>query len=160
MGRFEDVDNDVIDLLHEIIQEYFPEFRNLKIKGLFDLKKRTNGGKIVLARIQKTNDLLRHLTIEESRSDEGYDVILYIDRKCWENVGREDKVRILRHEIRHLAFNEKGEVVVIPHDIEDFVEEVQLNQNDMRWRDRVATITSDIYEQERELTENTRQRRR
>ena len=163
MGRFEDVDESVMELLHEVMQEFFPEFRNVRVKGLFDMKKRMSGGKVVLGRIQKCNDLLRHLTAEEARTEEGYDVLLYLDSKCWISIGREDRVRILRHELRHLDHNDKGDLVVVPHDIEDFVEEVQLNQDDVAWRRRVATLTADIYEQEKDAlasaAEGTRQRR-
>lgn len=158
-SRFEDVDEDVLDLMHEVMAEYFPEFRNVRIKCLFDIKKRMSGGKVVMGRIQKTNDLLRHLTTAESRSDDGFDAILYIDRRMWENIGRADRIRVIRHELRHLDLNEEGKLSILPHDIEDFVTEVSLNTDDMRWRERVATLTRDIYEQEKEQAENTRQRR-
>ncbi len=159
MGRFEDVTEDVGELLHDVMQEYFPEFRNVRIKGLFDMKKRMSGGKIVLARIQKTNDLLRHLTVEESRSDDGYDVILYIDGKCWENIDREDRVRILRHELQHIELKETGTISIRDHEITDFYEEIERNVDDPRWRERVSTLTMDIYDQEADQTENARQRR-
>jgi len=160
MGRFEDGDEDMVDLLREVTAEYFPEFRNVRVKCLFDMKKRMSGGKVVLGRIQKCNDLLKHLTAEEAQTEEGFDCILYVDNKAWTNIGREDRIRILRHELRHLDFNAKGDLVVVPHDLEDFVEEVALNQDDVAWSRRVATLTSDIYEQEKEQAEGRTTQRR
>jgi hypothetical protein len=39
---------------------------------------------------------------------------------------------------------------LIDHSITDFYEEVDLNKDDPRWRERIATITADIYEQRKE----------
>ena len=160
MGRFEDVDSGVMDLLHETMQEFFPELRNVRIKCLYDTKKRMAGGKIVLGRIQKTNDLLRHLTVEESRSDDGYDCIMYLDRLAWTSIGRPDRVRLMRHELRHIDLSETGSIKIIDHTITDFYEEVSLNEDDPRWRERVATLTADIYEQEKEQAEESPRRPR
>jgi len=153
MGRFEDCDEDMVDLLREVTAEYFPEFRNVRVKCLFDMKKRMSGGKVVLGRIQKANDLIRHLTAEEARVEDGFDALLYVDHKAWTNIGHEDRIRILRHELRHLDFNTKGDLVVVPHSISDFYEEIALNVDDARWAERVATLTTDIYDQEKEQAE-------
>lgn len=158
--RFEDVDEGVLELLHEVIQEFFPELRNVRFKCLFDLKKRTSGGKLVLASIKKTNDLLRHLTAEEARVEEGFDFIVSIDQHAWENIGREDRIRILRHELQHVELGEEGDVGLKSHDFEDFAEEVARNTDDPGWRRRVATLTEDIYAQEKEMAEAAKKRRR
>jgi hypothetical protein len=39
---------------------------------------------------------------------------------------------------------------LVDHSILDFYEEVEMNQSDPRWRERVAILTEDIYEQEKE----------
>ena len=51
--------------------------------------------------MQKTNDLLRHLTIEDSNDESGYDYIMYLDKAVFENVEDADKVRLIRHELQH-----------------------------------------------------------
>ena len=84
--RYDEVNEHVLDLLKEVRSQDFPELKNAKIKVLFDLKKRKSGGLIVLARIIKTNDLMRHLTRQKADVTEGYDYIITIDKKCWDNI--------------------------------------------------------------------------
>lgn len=151
--RFEDCDGNVADLAREIIAEYMPELRNVPIKYVYDLKKRLSGGKVVLGRCQKTNDLLRHLTIEESGEDEGYAYIIYLDKCAWENIEKADKIRLLRHELRHIEVDpdsERHPYKLIDHDVTDFAEEIALNTDDTRWAERVVDLAEQIYEQRRD----------
>lgn len=151
--RYEDVTDDVMDMLKEIRNSYFPELKNAKIKMLFDLKKRRSGGMIVLARIVKTNDLLRHLTMDQMEAVEGYDYIITLDKLCWRSIADEDRERILRHELRHTYFDIDAENTpyrLQNHTIADFYEEVENNKADPRWRDRIARLVADIYEQQKE----------
>jgi len=147
--RFEDVTQNENDLLREIRAEFFPELRNAKFLLLFDLKKRQTDGKIVLGRIQKSNDLVRHLT-ENEEIEDGIDYIITLDKVAFQSIQDVDKKRILRHEIRHAFFDaesEKNPYKILPHDLEDFYAEVELNKDDVNWRQRVADLTSAIYEQ-------------
>jgi len=151
--RYDEVNDHVLTLLKEVRSQDFPELVNAKIKVLFDLKKRKSGGMVVLARIIKTNDLMRHLTKDGVDIVEGYDYIITLDRKCWDNITDLDRVKILRHELRHTFFDIESDdnpYKLLNHSISDFYEEVDLNKNDPRWRERVATLTEDIYEQEKE----------
>ena len=151
--RYVEVTDDAFRLLDEVQTKYFPELRNAKIIMLFDLKKRTSGGRVVLGRIMKTNDLLRHLTKNEAEAVEGYDYIVALDKQGWDAIGTEDKIRILRHELRHTYYDiesDNSPYKLVDHSITDFYEEVDLNKDDPRWRERVATVVSDIYEQEKE----------
>lgn len=160
--RYEEVTPLVIDMLREVKTRDFPELKNAKIKVLFDLKKRKSGGRIVLGRIMKTNDLIRHLTKDDVEIVEGYDYIITLDKKCWDNIPDEDRVRIIRHELRHTYFDieaEKDPYKLVTHSISDFYEEVELNQKDPRWRERVGTITEDIYEQEKEAKDEKKRKK-
>ncbi len=151
--RYEEVTEDVNKLLKEVESKYFPELRNAKVITLFDLKKRMSGGHLVLGRIMRTNDLLRHLTKNEAIAVEGYDYIVTLDKQGWNAIGNDDRIRLLRHELRHTYFDidsESNPYKLIDHSISDFYEEVELNKDDPRWRERVATVVSDIYEQEKE----------
>jgi hypothetical protein len=151
--RFEDVSDRVLEMLKEVRVRHFPELKNAKIKVLFDLKKRKSGGRIVLGRIMKTNDLIRHLTKNEVEVMEGYDYIITLDKTCWDHIPDEDRTRILRHELRHTCFDIEAEndpYKLLSHSVSDFYEEVEINQNDPRWRERVGTLTEDIYDQEKE----------
>lgn len=151
--RYEDVTDDVMDMLKEIRASYFPELRNAKIKVLFDLKKRQSGGMLVLGRIMKTNDLLRHLTVDQMEAVEGYDYIIALDKLCWQSITDEDRARIIRHELRHTYFDidaDNSPYKLQNHTIADFYEEVENNKADPRWRDRVGRLVADIYEQQKE----------
>ena len=154
MIRFEDISNEVINLANNIQEELFPELINVKIKYLFDLKKRTSGGKIPLGRCQKTDELVKYFSVEEARDADGYQYIITLDKIAWDSIEEKDKIKLLRHELRHVLVFEKEEKTVYkiyPHNIEDFVEEIELNQDDPRWSLRIATLIADIYEQREEM---------
>lgn len=150
--RFEDASQDCVDLVKEVQAEYFPELRNVKMKVLFDLKKRMSNGKVVLGRCARSNDLVKHLTAEEANDEEGIPYIIYLDKVVFDNTERTDRVRLIRHELRHILIDldAKNPYKIAPHDIEDFAEEVTLNQDDVRWASRVADLADAIYEQMRD----------
>jgi len=152
--RYEDVDSSVVKVLDEVRSTWFKELSQAKIKCVFDLKERKSKGRVVLASIRKTNDLLRHLTAEEAKDEFGYDYIISIDKVVWEAIGPEDRVRLLRHEGRHAFYVEdedaKDPYKIVDHNIQDFIEEVKLNQDDPGWAMRVATLAEDIYAQRKE----------
>ena len=150
--RYEDVTDTVMEMFRRVKSQYFPELKNAKIKVLFDLKKRKSGGQVVIGRIVKANDLIRHLT-KNGNAEEGYDFIITLDKKCWDHITDEDRVKILRHEMRHTSYDLESEdnpYKLVDHSILDFYEEMEMNQSDPRWRERVAILTEDIYEQEKE----------
>jgi hypothetical protein len=150
--RYEDVTDTVMEMFRRVKSQYFPELKNAKIKVLFDLKKRKSGGQVVIGRIVKANDLIRHLT-KNGNAEEGYDFIITLDKKCWDHITDEDRMKILRHEMRHTSYDLESEdnpYKLVDHSILDFYEEVEMNQGDPRWRERVAILTEDIYEQEKE----------
>ena len=131
--RYEEVTEEATRLLDEVETKYFPELRNAKIIMLFDLKKRSSGGRVVLGRIMRTNDLLRHLTKDEAEAIEGYDYIITLDKQAWDAIQREDRIRLLRHELRHAYFDIESEANpyrLIDHSITDFYEEVELNKDE------------------------------
>lgn len=144
--RFQDATSDVVQLVQIVVAEHFNDLINIKIKVLFDLKKRKSGDKYVLARIQKSNDLLRLLTIDENGADEGADYFLFLDLMVFGQVNEDDRKRIIRHELRHCFVDaESGECKILPHEIEDFYAEVELNQDDLRWRERVGECAKVWY---------------
>jgi hypothetical protein len=160
--RYEEVNEEVMSVLKEVKSEYFPELKNAKIKVLFDIKKRKAGGTVILARIMKTNDLLRHLTIDEADAMEGFDYIITLDKTCWDSIIRDDKIRIVRHELRHACFDIESEdnpYKLQDHSISDFYEEVEYNKDDPRWRERLATVVEDIYEQKKEARQDSKKKK-
>jgi hypothetical protein len=136
-------------MIRAVRAEHFPELRNAEILVLFDKKKRMSGGALVLGRIQKTNDLIKKLSDEVV--DEGYDYIMYLDKKMWESSADMDRERVIRHEFRHcfVDLDARGTPYkLIGHTIEDFYEEVELNDDDQRWRLRLGEVTYAAYDME------------
>ena len=157
MNRYEEVTSDVSNILSKIQAVHFPELKNAKIKALFDIKKRLSKRAVILACIVKPNDLIRHFSkIELNAGYDGYDYIIILDKVCWDAISDTDKERIIRHELRHTFFDIESEgnsYQLIDHDVTDFYSEMELNNDDPRWRQRLATLTNDIYEQAKEAAQ-------
>lgn len=153
MIRYEDVVSEVTDLAREVIAEYFPELRNVKIKYLFDLKKRMSGGQVTHARCQRSSDLIRYFTIDEAEDEEGYVYIIYVDKLVWNNIERADRVRLLRHEMRHIWVDPdaKNPYKLCDHDVSDFYDEIELNKDEPRWAERLSSLAVDLYDQQAEM---------
>ena len=151
--RYEEVTSVEENVLREVKVEYFPELSGAKIKLLFDTKKKTTGGKLVFARIQKPNELTRFFTTNETDDDEGYDYIIFLDKMLWDNIEDSDKKRLLRHEMRHtlVDLDSNNPWKLQGHTVEDFYEEIALNVDDPRWSERLGYLLTDLYEEEKEL---------
>lgn len=147
--RFEDADHQTVDFVNQVINDDFINLAGAKIKVLFDQKKRTSGGKYVLGRMQKANDLIRTLTREDG-VEEGYDYILYLDMAVWESIDDTDKKRLIRHELCHcdVDFDRSTPYGLKDHEINDFYSEIEYNRDDPRWGERLSTIAESIYDDE------------
>jgi len=117
---------------------------------MFDTKKRVNKGKLCLASVEIANDKVKYFTKHEVEVG-GYDYILIVDKKAWELANEKDKIRLISHELRHVFIDENDKHKILPHDIEDFVIEVKLNEDDPDWGTKLCTLVTDIYDQEKEL---------
>jgi len=151
--RYEEVTDEEIALTEELRKKYFEDTKQAKVKLLFDTQKRSSKGKLTLGRCKRADDLLRHLTQDEAESIRGYDFIISLDKKCWTEVASdEDKVRILRHELRHVEFDptNKDLFVLRPHDIEDFAVEISLNMAAVKWAEDLVNKTVALYDAEKE----------
>lgn len=116
-----------------------------------------------MSNIMKPNELLRHFTKTEASSEDGYDYIIIVDKKGWDVLSEEDRVRLLRHELRHTFYDidaEDNPYRLIDHSVSDFYEEIELNKEDPKWRQRVTTLIGDIYEQEKEEAKEKRSKGR
>ena len=142
MNRFEDVTQDEYLILNEIRARHFSELAGAEIKIVFDTKKRKSGGKIVLARIKKPSEVEKFLCTDP------VDYIIFLDQNAWALADSEDRVRLIRHELRHtlVDFDSDNPYKLRDHSITDFYSEVKLNEDDPRWAERVGVATLAIYE--------------
>jgi hypothetical protein len=153
MGRFVDADEDVTNVVSAVREQYFPELASAEIKVIMDQKKRMSGGKIVLGRMKKTNELERHLSANETGTQEGYDYIMYLDELTWNLSDPDQRKKLVRHELRHCEVDNESNTTpykVKGHDIEDFEDEIRLNADDPGWANRLGELVKLEYEAEAE----------
>lgn len=147
MTQFEQAPPQVMDLVAEVKKE-FQDLANANILILMDAKKHTYRGAITLARITKTNELMRCLTRCAAMPD-GYDLIMYLDKAIWAKLDRKDRVRIVRHELRHVLVEDDslGDAVyrLEPHDIEAFIPEFDEDPDHIGWLRRMARVAAQTH---------------
>ena len=144
-NRYEDITDNVIGVFVKTVEDWFPEVGNLKIKLMFDLKKKIVKGKFTLAYIELVNEKLRFLTSSKLVED-GFDYLLVLNKVVWEIADETDKTRIMRHELRHIFEDESDKLTLLPHDISDFSEEIALNSDDPNWGVSLTSAALDKYE--------------
>jgi hypothetical protein len=156
-SRFESASKEAVDLMEQVRGQWFPDLKDARIRVLFDTKKRTKGPMIVLGRMMKANDLIRRLT--EQFAPGGVDYVLFLDKVAFIHMDHDDRIRLIRHELRHCKYNPFANNVwqLIPHDIEDFQVEIAMNKSAAGWATRIAKITADIYEQMKDNKTNKTQ---
>jgi len=150
MHRYIEVDEYLTEVFLNVLEKVFPRYQTLKFKLIFDLKKRISQGKLTLASIELASPKIKFFS-KDNIATEGYDYIIIIDKKAWEFSSEFNKLRILRHELRHVFIDEKGTPKLIGHEIEDFYSEIELNKDDPEWRRIVTTLIIDAYKQERDM---------
>ena len=156
MIRFTDVDDSVVEVFLSILEERYPSLSQLKIKLIFDTKRRVKDGEIVLASAELASEKIKFFS-KDDVAIEGYDVVIIFDQKAWELSNAADRKRIMSHELRHVFIDEQDKVKLMPHDISDFRMEQKLNVDDPDWKFKLATLVNDIYEQEKEMTKQSKQ---
>ena len=141
MGRFYDANDSIVTMMNEIIYERFSNLRPAVIKVVMDSKPKVDKltEKVTFAYIKSANEVERFLT-KSGQDIEGVDYILFINDLVWELADDKNKKRIISHELRHTFLDEKGNYRLVRHDIEDFYEEVKLNEDDPMWGQALATI--------------------
>lgn len=148
MHRYEDCDEKLVEVFLNVVEEHFPQVQFLNFKLIYDLKQRVSKGRLVLASIETASPKIKYLSADKIAID-GYDLLLIVDMKAWEVASADQRVRLIRHELRHVQIDEKGGVKLVGHEIEDFHIEVKLNADSPEWRMQLATLTHDMYEQEK-----------
>lgn len=146
MSRYVETPKNVEELVEEVRSEYFPNLEGCIIKILMDTKKRTSEGNITVASVKKANNIERFLTADEMANG-GVDIIMIIDSNIFYNLDRDDQLRIVRHELRHIFYDNEAEqpYKIIGHDVNDFKIEIKLNQDDPDWDERVSAISQSVY---------------
>lgn len=156
MGRYYEADDDAKNLMENLLEERFPEFRHANIKVIMDSKLQIDklNNKVKFGYIKSTNDVEKYLTSDYSVRSYGYDYFIFLNELSWELASAENKKRIVSHELRHMAFDNQGNYKVRKHEIEDFYDEIELNTDDPRWGADLASLVLIKYEQMKEEAKN------
>jgi len=152
MSRFTDVDPDTQKTINEIINKDFSHLAQAKIKMIFDQKKRKTGGRYQLGKMQKSNDLIRHLTSREALDPEGFDYLLFIDENVFEVLDQMDKVRLVRHLLQYadIDFEAEKPYKIRKEEVITWYDELEYNKDDPKWFERLEVIAESIYNQDNE----------
>lgn len=156
MARFIDINESVVETFIDVMESRFPNLAQLKIKLIFDTKRRVKQGEIVLASTEIASEKIKFFS-KDNLAVEGYDIVIIFDMKAWELSPESNRKRIMSHELRHVFLDEKGKVKLMPHDISDFRAEQKLNEDDPDWAFTLSILVNDIYEQEKEMAKQSKQ---
>jgi hypothetical protein len=154
MTRYLADDGSIREIFGKVINQYFGYIGNASVKLFFDTKKKVSKGRLVFGTCKLARDMERFLTQEEV--EYGYDYFIIVDKKFWSLADEDDKIRLIRHECRHMTTNDHGDYILLPHDIEDFAAEIELNVDKPTWAIRMGAIVEAAYEQEKEASKQPR----
>jgi len=146
--RYEPVPENTVNLCEYIRVENFPVLDGARVMYIFDNKKKTSGGRIVVARIKKMNDEMKFLAMNDMGMT--FDYCMFIDKNVWGELDKEDRKRIAFHEFCHCDVNmeKKNPYGIRDHEIQGFYDEHDFNSDDLRWNERVAVIAESVYDEE------------
>lgn len=144
--RYEPVPENTIELCENVRLKNFINLDGARIMYIFDNKKKVSGGRIVIARIKKMNDEMKFFTMSDSGLT--YDYCMFIDKSIWSELDKRDRQRIAFHEFCHCEVNmdKKNPYGIRDHEIQGFYDELDYNEDDSRWSERLGIISDSIYD--------------
>ena len=154
MSRYEPVPEQVNSLVEDVKSKEFPHLDGSMIMTIFDNKKKSVGGRIVIARIKKMNDELKFFAMNDMGLT--YDYAIFIDRMVWDALDERDKERIIFHELCHcdVDFDKSSVYNVRDHEIQGFYDEADYNADDARWSERISVVAQSVHDPEAEVPES------
>lgn len=149
-NRYRPADKKAYRYVKQLIDKHFTEETKKAIfLILLDSKKVTKDGRPVLARIKKANEEIRTLTADEN-NPEGVDYIIYVDECLYSNTVAKDLRRVFFHELNHIEINEEKEerrkrFSTKGHEFEGFYRELDYNEDDLEWSQRLINELMSIH---------------
>lgn len=146
MNRFEEAETAIVDKVQYIIRNKFPELNGTVIEVVMDTKKRKSGGLHVLVKLDKPNEMMRHISADNINT-EGIDYILTIDKTVYTEMSDADRDRVIAHGLYYADCDFEKD---IPYSlrkptVQTFYEEIQENRDDTRWAERLDLMAESIY---------------
>ena len=147
--RYEEADESLVSIFSKVLEERFAQYSYLNFKLVYDLKKRTRNSNLIMVSIELASPKIKFLT-QDKKVEEGYDYILFMDKRAWELASTKDRERLISHELRHVFIDELGRPKIVGHELEDFYAEIELNRDNPEWGRKLAVLVMDVYDQEAE----------
>jgi len=147
--RFEDVGNDVYQMMDDVITNEHRHLTEAAICIMFDNKKRKSGGRYVLGRIKSTSEELKAFAVNDA--GQSYDYVMFLDKEVWLRLDEEDQKRLIYHELCHCLVDPESntnQYKIQPHEIETFYSEIDRNANDPRWSERIGLVAQHVHDPE------------
>jgi hypothetical protein len=146
--RYEPVPENTVELCEGVRLKHFINLDGARIMYIFDNKKKSSGGRIVVARIKKMNDEMKYLAMANNGMT--YDYCMFIDKQVWEELDQDDRRRVAFHEFCHcdVDMEKKNPYGIKDHEIQGFYDEQDFNSDDPRWGERVSIIAESIYDKD------------
>jgi hypothetical protein len=138
-------DSSVYQEYLSLIERVFPELSAYSFGLLFRSKVKKSRGNVILAEICSPNKLMSYYA--KNKDGNPYDFIMIVDEMVWACAKPADRTRLIRHELRHVFIDEKGNPKLIGHDFADFYAEVELNKDDPTWAAKLVEVTLAGYNQ-------------
>ncbi|HSH51848.1 MAG TPA: putative metallopeptidase [Bacteroidales bacterium] len=149
--RYETMDTQTENFIKSTINSFFPYLRNAVFELAFDTKKRKSGGRYVISKIEKPNEVLRFVSSNEE-NPEGIDYVLILDKNVWNELSDNDKTRVVRHVLQHtdVDFEKDMPYGLRKPEVSTFYSEIEYNKDDPEWMERLETIADSLYTREDE----------
>lgn len=149
--RYEEADESLVSVFSKVLDSRFAQYGYLNFKLVYDLKRRTKNGNLIMASIELASPKIKFFS-QDKKAEEGYDYVLFVDKCAWVLASEKDRERLISHELRHVFIDEFGRPKIVGHELEDFYAEIELNRDDPEWGRKLSILVMDVYEQEKENT--------
>jgi len=136
--QFIKADSSVYEKYLQLVEETYPNLSGFSFGLLFRTKLKRSRGNTVLAEICLPSKLMSYFAKDASGNP--YDYLMIIDEMAWACGHDSDRVRLMRHELRHVFIDDKGTPKLIGHDFADFHKEVELNQDSPMWAANLSEV--------------------
>jgi hypothetical protein len=145
MSQFRKADSSVYTTFLDMIEKVFPKLSSYSFGLLYREKMKKSKGGLILAEICQPTKLLSYFAKNDSGNP--FDFLIIVDEMAWCCAKADDRIRIIRHELRHIDISDKGVARLIGHDFQDFYAECDLNADSPTWAQKLVEIVLAGYGQ-------------
>ena len=117
--------DELVPYVEKSIEKWFSSYDMELIKPFFYFKKKMKNGRTVFAYIRKASDFEKLLL-----NNVATEYLLFVDGNIWPELGEDDRIRLIRHELRHILidYDKEGEpkYLMADHNLIDFREDYEI----------------------------------